>query len=304
VTEGRVNVLLSTYNGEAFLDQQIESILAQTNVDLTLTIRDDGSSDGTPALLARHAARDPRIRVSHDTNIGSSASFFVLLQRGDPEAQYFAFADQDDVWSPDKLARAVRVLAGQAEGVPVLYSSRVQYVDRDLRPLGLSRAPARIGFPGALVEDSLNGCTMVMNRRLRDLLVERPPRILRHHDWWSYVVASVLGEVIYDDAVTMKYRQHGANLVGASPRYLGTLLQRWRKIVRGRWTFHPRELAEELQFCFGPQLRPDQLRVLDRLIGSQRTLRSRLAYALAPDLRRSRWLDDLLLRVLVVAGRL
>lgn len=304
MTEPRVAVLLSTYNGEAFLDQQVTSILAQSGVDLTLLVRDDGSADGTLALLARHAAHDPRVRVFAEANLGSAPSFFALLQRGDAEARYFAFADQDDVWAPDKLARAVALLGSHPDGTPLLYSSRVQYVDRDLHPFGLSRTPVRVGFPWALVEDSLNGCTMVMNRRLRDLLVERPPRVLRHHDWWSYLVASALGEVVCDSAVTMRYRQHGANLIGASPRYLGTLALRWRKVVRGRWTFRPRELAEELQFCFGPRLTPAQMRILERLIASQRTLRSRLAYALAPDVRRSRLLDDALLRLLILAGRL
>lgn len=304
MTEEHVDVLLSTYNGEAFLDQQVDSILTQSGVNLTLTIRDDGSADATREMVQRHAARDSRVRTFADPNVGSAASFFTLLQLGDPDAQYFAFSDQDDVWLPDKLARAIAMLRPRGHSVPLLYSSRVEYVDAELRELGLSRVPSRLGFPWALVENPLNGCTMVMNRRLRDLLVERQPRVLRHHDWWSYLVASALGEVVYDPAVTLRYRQHGANLIGASSRYADALARRWRKVVHGRWTFRPRELAEELLFCFGPRLTAEQTRILGRLVVSQRTLRSRLAYALAPDVRRSRVLDDAQLRLLILAGRL
>ncbi|HLB37446.1 MAG TPA: glycosyltransferase family 2 protein [Gemmatimonadales bacterium] len=302
--EGRIEVLLSTYNGEAFLHQQLESILRQSGVDLTLTIRDDGSTDGTRELLRRQAARDPRVRVFTENNLGSAASFFALLGRADPEAQYFAFADQDDEWLPDKLARALAMLGSRPRTVPLLYSSRVQYVDQDGRPFGVSRPPRRVGFPWALAENPLNGCTMVMNGSLRALLVERPPRVLRHHDWWSYVVAAVLGDVVHDPAVTVRYRQHGGNLIGASTTYVGTLLQRFRKVERGRWTFYPRELAEELLNSFGPRLPVEHTRVLQRLVASQVTLGARLAYAMAPDVRRSRLLDDALFRLLILAGRI
>ena len=304
MSEERIDVLLSTYNGEAFLGQQLDSILTQSDVELSLTVRDDGSTDRTRELLRHYAARDPRVRIFAASNIGSAASFLALLELADPMARYFAFADQDDVWVPDKLRRAVALLRLRPGSQPLLYCSGLQYVDRNLRPLGVSRTPDHVGFPWALVENAAAGSTIVMNGRLRELLIERPPRVLRVHDWWCYLVASALGEVIYDPAVTVRYRQHGSNLLGASPHYLGVLVHRIRKYARGRWTFRPRELAAELLASFGPRLTPERTRILQRLVDSQASVRSRLTYALAPDVQRSRLLDETLFRLLILAGRI
>jgi glycosyltransferase involved in cell wall biosynthesis len=304
MTAERIDVLLATYNGERFLPQQVDSILAQADVNLSLTVRDDGSTDGTRELLRQYAARDARVRVVYERNIGWPASFFALLALADPAAEYFAFADQDDEWVPDKLARAVALLRARSDARPLLYCSALQYVDRDLRPLGVSSVPRNVGFPSALVENAAAGSTIVMNGRLRRLLVEHPPSRLRAHDWWCYLVAAALGEVVYDPAVTVRYRQHGSNFLGASPHYLVRLVHRLRKLARGRWTFRPSEMAAELLACFGPRLAPEQTRILRRLVASQTTLRGRLGYAVAPDVRRPGILDGTLLRLLILAGRI
>src|ERR1700719_2334213 len=121
-----VCVLLSTYNGEAFLEAQLESLRAQTGVEVRLHARDDGSTDGTVALLRRHAGTWPSlVGLQSAENLGPAKSFLELLRTA-PDADFYAFCDQDDVWLPGKLARAAEALAGDTG--PALYCSNVTCV--------------------------------------------------------------------------------------------------------------------------------------------------------------------------------
>jgi len=131
-------VLLSTYNGEKFLSVQLESLLAQQDIDLTIFIRDDGSSDTTPTLLAKFAAQNKNIHLRLEKNRGVIASFFDLITTVEYGFDYYALADQDDYWLPEKLISAVNKLEQQSKGQPLLYCSALEYVDQNLEHLGIS----------------------------------------------------------------------------------------------------------------------------------------------------------------------
>ena len=118
-----VNVLMSTYNGEKYLSQQIESIINQKgNFDLRLIIRDDGSTDSTPEILEKYAKKYPKI-ISYylEGNKGYNFAFFELL-RFSPQADFYAFSDQDDVWIENKLDFAIKALQSANNNIPLLYS--------------------------------------------------------------------------------------------------------------------------------------------------------------------------------------
>ena len=150
--------------------------------------------------------------------IGPTASFMALLRaaaRGDPDV--VAFADQDDVWLPEKLTAGAEAVAGETG--PVLYCCRQILVDCRLRRIGesapLRRAP---GFPTALTQNVATGCTVQLNRAAVRLVAGSEPPTLTLHDWWSYlVVAAAGGRLIADPVPRVLYRQHGGNLVGAPP---------------------------------------------------------------------------------------
>ena len=128
---GKVVVLLSSYNGAKYLAEQIELILAQTWTDLTLVIRDDGSNDFSWQVL--QAWRNhPRVRISRGANIGVTASFLTLLRQCGGDVDFVGFADQDDVWLPDKVERAVVTLRQQPQTMPALYCARSVIVDQEL----------------------------------------------------------------------------------------------------------------------------------------------------------------------------
>ena len=215
-----VAVLLSTYNGARYLPQQIDSLLQQNFPAWSLLWRDDGSSDETAALMqafAEHAGPD-RVPLTpdQDGHVGIAGSFLSLLRRVPPNT-IAAFADQDDIWLPDKLQRGVDALAAVPKGVPALYCARQRLVDENLTPLGLSPYRGRPGrFPAALTQNVATGCTVMLNPAAVALVAasEAPAGTL--HDWWSYLVVSAAGgQLIADPVPVVLYRQHQQNAVGA-----------------------------------------------------------------------------------------
>lgn len=301
----RVQVLLSTYNGAKYLPEQLASLAAQRGVSLSILARDDGSKDNSAQLVDDFSiSGQPCGRLASSGNVGVIASFFDLLKNSDPTADYFAFCDQDDVWDPAKLEVAVGQLEKFAT-TPALYFGRLAYVDAELRPLGLSRIPNRIRYESALVENVATGCSVVFNRALRDELVKTfPERNCLMHDWWAYLAAQALGEVVYDAEPWVRYRQHGQNVVGASNDPFQVYLTKVQRFIgRGGKAPHVSDQAREFLRCFGDRLPVEKRRYIEDFLASKRSLWSRAVYALRLPLRRQSLLDNLIFRVLILLGR-
>lgn len=218
---------MSTYNGEAYLQEQIDSILAQKtklygeNIDLSLLIRDDGSIDNTRNILEEYHRKFPQITYILGKNIGACRSFFRLMQRAEKEADYIAFSDQDDVWEKNKIRRALSGLKKYNE-IPAMYAGDLEIVNCDLEIMKVSANTSRNfhpSFGNALIENICIGCTIVINKKLYDMAVKTVPRHAYMHDWWLYMTASCFGKVLYDSKPFIKYRQHEGNTVGSAVRY-------------------------------------------------------------------------------------
>ena len=215
----RVAVLLSTYNGAAYLGEQLESLLSQTYPHWTLFWRDDGSTDETVAILRAFASGRGAGRCVHlaaTKHLGITASFLVLLRQA-PEGHVVAFADQDDVWLPQKLARGIAGLGDPRSARPALYCARQRLVDCSLNTLGLSPKLARLPpFPASLTQNVATGCTVMLNPAAARLIAASHLPDGTLHDWWSYLlVGAAGGRLIADPVPVVLYRQHRENAVGA-----------------------------------------------------------------------------------------
>jgi glycosyltransferase involved in cell wall biosynthesis len=304
-TTPNVAVLLSTYNGEAYLEAQLDSLAVQEGVTVEIFARDDGSSDRTREILTRHA-RTPLHLEAPDggTGLGPVGSFLQLLATAPDSFDYYAFCDQDDVWLPDKLARAVRVLAGAPTAEPRLYCSRVQCVDEALRPLGPLPANRDSRFEHLLFENIAYGNTVVMNAQARSLVCSAAPGTAAiMHDWWCALVVSALGTVIHDDEARILYRQHRGNVIGASIGRIDEVSRHLLKLIGDPRSFYPiHDQAEALLRSFGDRLAPDRRSLVQTLVSSRRSLAARLRYATSGVLIRNRPIDAIAARVLVAAG--
>lgn len=213
----KIAVLMSTYNGEEYIRQQIDSVLAQQCAcEFELLVRDDGSVDGTKQILEEYREQG-KLKWYCGKNLGPAKSFLDLVRRS-PGYDYYAFADQDDYWYPDKLQKGVAQIKGRSG--PALSCANARLVDGALQPLGrdVYRIPPHVDFYSVTCSGGLMGCTMVFNRELAQLIQNKPlPQELIMHDFYLAVVCTLHdGIIMYDDAAYMDYRQHGSNVVGSS----------------------------------------------------------------------------------------
>ncbi|WP_226488430.1 glycosyltransferase family 2 protein [Pseudomonas sp. B20] len=236
----KVAVLLAAYNGMAWIEAQLDSILKQTNVCVSVFISVDTSTDGTEAWCADYAQHHASISLLPPAGRfgGASRNFFRLIRDVDFSTfDYVAFSDQDDIWHPDKLQRAVAALAPDHHDA---YSSNVTAFWPDGQRVLLDKAQPQVQWD-YLFEAAGPGCTYVMNRRLADAFKSS---LLSHwdaaqavslHDWYCYAFARNHGfRWLIDPVPGMDYRQHANNQVGANTG-LASLISRLKKIADGWW---------------------------------------------------------------------
>lgn len=304
VSKSTVCILLSTYNGQKYIREQLDSIRAQTYLNWQLLIRDDGSSDSTLEILREYALEDQRIQVSAGVNCGVVASFLSLLEGADENCGFFAFCDQDDVWLPDKLERALNCISNRGYGSPCLYCSRLTYVDSTLQAIGESPMPSRIGIENALVENIATGCTVVINAELRQMIVGRNPMNVIMHDWLCYQVAACFGVVVVDQESRILYRQHEGNVVGGTSSYIKQIRRRIvSHFTRSRKQLTMLDQACGFLECYKREIPIPVRTEIERFVSIREGVVNRLVYALTTKLRRNRPLDTFLLRLLIAAGR-
>ena len=224
-------VLLSSYNGEKFIREQIDSILAQENVDLHLVIRDDASSDNTRTIIKEYQETHPElIEAIMGENVGFALSFSKLIEYAYnkyPKCDYFAFADQDDVWLKNKLSTAISQIQEVDKNIPATYCSNKLLVDENLKEIRLSWSPTEVQLTKerCLIQSFATGCTMVFNRMAAEIYINRYPNNLKLHDYLMYQQCMFVGKVIYDPNYYILYRQHGGNQIG-TPNFINRMKRR------------------------------------------------------------------------------
>lgn len=211
---GIVNVLISTYNGEKYIKEQIDSVLSQSYPSVRIYVRDDGSSDNTMEIL-RGYARKGQIRLLHGKNVGYGRSFGRLLKAAE-EGDYWAFCDQDDVWLPDKVKWAVEWLEKQPDGVPALFGSSYELTDETLQVTTGIVGPPRytLDFRRSLTDCVYMGFAMTFNRPLRTLMLAGNMDRITSHDWWAQILAQRFGIHYFDSRIAAKHRRLSTSISG------------------------------------------------------------------------------------------
>lgn len=220
--KAKVAILMSTYNGEKYLRDQVMSIVKQDYTDWHLYIRDDGSKDNTAGVIKELKEHDRRISfVNEDKqkNMGITGSFMELLAIAD--ADYYMFSDQDDYWKHDKVsATLAKMRDSEEDGQPVCVHTDLTIVDAKLKGNDLLNGPDHSwsGFRQLLFANCVTGCTMMINQSLKKLINFKDKRLknIYLHDWWIALIAAAFGKVVYLNRSTILYRQHSGNVVGSN----------------------------------------------------------------------------------------
>ena len=221
-----VAVMMSTYNGELYVKEQIMSILGQVGVNITLFIRDDGSSDKTIDIIKDFEKQNDNIHFIKGKNIGLGNSFMHILYETPENYDYYAFSDQDDIWEKNKIELTLKEFENVNK--PLLVHSDLSVIDENNNVVCKSMIKSqhinvnRIALNQLIVQNVVTGCTMAFNRQLADIIVE--PELLSVHDWWIAATASIFGEIKFINKPTIKYRKHNNNACGpqnmSSPAYV------------------------------------------------------------------------------------
>ena len=253
---------MCTFQGQRFLHDQLASFEAQSLKAWTLLVSDDGSSDRTLDILQEQQKLWGRgkLNLQSGPRQGFAANFLSLTCQADINADFYAYADQDDIWEADKLERAVSWLKTIPNDVPALYCSRTRVVDEENKTLGFSplfkRPPS---FANALIQNIGGGNTMVFNHATRKLLCQAGKDIeVVSHDWWAYIFVSACGGKVYYDAYpSVRYRQHENNIVGCNNSWRARLF-RMRLLAQGRfkkWNTINIQALKRLESMISPEHR-------------------------------------------------
>lgn len=305
----RIGVLLSAYNGEKYIVQQVQSIMNQNNVaNITLLIRNDGSTDNTSQILNELKRKYSNLVVIEGKNIGLIASFFKLLEIAVKEYNfdYYSFSDQDDYWLKDKLETAVSYLSTNAENIPLLYGCRSIVVDEKLKPTGfMTQAKKReITFYNTAIQNIVIGHNQVLNRSLAQLLINQKPNFKKVYsqDLWITNVAAVTGNIIFDNTPHTYYRMHGDNQLGYGK---GTVDRICSHIVRLRKKESQKMAAQLNYFCkyFNDFLSNTEKKEISLFFNSQRSLRQRAKYIKSSKLYRQNPKETYLYKTLYLLGQ-
>ncbi len=241
-----IEILLGTFNGGAFLEQQINSILEQTYHDWRMIIRDDGSTDNTVNIIEGYIEKYPNkftLIISENASGSAKNNFMRLIQ--DASADYVMFCDQDDFWEPDKIQLTYNMLLQLEEehnvATPILVHTDLVVADEQLEVIGSSffdymNLPRKKELKDLIIQNSITGCTVMINKSLLELmkrLEENGPILM--HDHVAGILASIFGKVGLLDKPMIKYRQHGLNSVGASDA--NSMNYKVNRFKRGKATF-------------------------------------------------------------------
>lgn len=233
----KVAVLLSTYNGEKYLKDQLNSLVQQDLKPSRIVIRDDGSTDSTLAIIKYYADNYNFIEYYQGENIGPAKSFFELINKVQGY-DYYALCDQDDVWFSDKLKVAVETLNKRIKkSIPLLYASRVVFTDKDLNKIeaNISSLYSFTDFAHSLLYQTAPGCTMVFNDAAREKIVKYDinSEFCIIHDSLIHKICTMFGEMVLDDNPHMYYRQHDNNAIGLPTNKYEQFIIRIKRFVKG-----------------------------------------------------------------------
>lgn len=300
----KVIVLMSAYNGERYITEQIESILNQTYPNIELYVRDDGSRDQTLSILQKYE-QDGKLQLFQGENLGFINSFFEVMRKcGD--ADYYAWCDQDDVWLPEKIERAVKKLQRdkiehkEETEKPVLYFSSYDYYDNNMKfeKHGLihKKGPS---FSNSLLDCISLGFNSVFNQCARNMMLKNQPEHCCGHDWWTYMVCAAFGRVIYDQKyVSVKYRRLENSVSPGGKNFFAMQIWRFKKFFLNDYFKNIREQMEEFSNIYINQLKPENQKVMRLFSDRKYSLGRVIKKVFYPHYFRQGLIEEIMVRIL------
>lgn len=295
-------VLMSTYNGEKYLREQLDSLVSQELKPTKIIVRDDGSKDDTVNILEEYASNYGFIDYYCGKNIGPAKSFFELINKVGGY-DYYALCDQDDVWFKDKLSSAIEKLQKEDSNIPLLYAGRFILTDENLNPLksDVSKLYSFSDFAHSLVFHSSPGCTFVFNNETRKQVIKYDvnKEYCLIHDAIIHKVATLFGKMILDNEPHMYYRQHKNNVYGLTAKKTIELFHRINNFLSGNVKKYRSNTAKSLLNVYG-DICSKENRELMNIVANYQKDTSLKKQLMNDDCFKSQTINDIFFKILVM----
>ena len=301
----KICVIMSTYNGETFLKEQLDSIFAQTGVYVSVVVRDDGSIDNTINQLKEYSHPNKKLHIIEGINVGCKKSFHEAAKyaiQKFPEYKYFAFADQDDYWLPEKLQTGIRRLNEETVS-PNLYFCPPTIVDSKLNPLGIQWENNHfLSLGEAYLAQPCAGCTMVFDKRALELFLLADPDDMSLHDSWIYkTVLACGGKIVEDTESYILYRQHGNNVVGTQTQW-SKWKRRFRVFTKGNC--YRSNQVKQIFNTYNSMMNEESLSITQRLIDYQKKgIKNKIRILCDREYRTKKVLNNILFTISLLFNR-
>jgi len=293
----KVIILMSTYNGEKYLEVQLDSIVQQTYNNIELRIRDDGSTDNTINILKKYSEIYPNIKISFEKNVGYPECFYRLTD-SKMNADYFMFADQDDQWLKTKVERAINVLESENYSGALCYYSSYNICDSNLK--FIEKSPNKEG-DFALKDTLYEVCglefTMALNMKAMNLLQKYRPKISKARGTWMSMLFSSQGKIIYDNSATANYRRHESAVTNSSTQKFGLFFWRLKNFILNKHLKNYKNMMIEFRDILDQRLNTHEKNLLDLFCGKL-GLSGRIRKIFYPRRLRTNLTDEVQLRFL------
>ena len=299
----KVCVLMSTYNGEKFIEEQLDSVLAQKDCVVRLLVRDDGSSDGTTQILDKYKS-EGKLDWYTGKNLKPSLSFLDLLYQAQ-DCDYYAFCDQDDIWDNDKLVSAVEKLRIYGDK-PAFYHSNAKLADSQGKDSGrpLHNSDPKLNLFSVGLSGGILGCTMVFNRALRELIVsaKAPEKTIMHDFYVGLVCLACGGTGVYDNTAHIRYRQHGGNVLGVAIDIKSKIKSKLNQFLK-KEQFTICEQAEDVLERYSDKMTNDGIKVCKRIAHHRDNIFRTIATAFSPKAHFSSFKNSMFIRACLLFRR-
>lgn len=303
----KVQVLISTYNGEKYIASQIESILNQTYKNISILIRDDGSADNTVKILEEFQERRLIKYYSSGGNISFTASFFDLIHNADKNCDYFVFADQDDYWMPNRIENAINDIENNecAEGMPILHSCRFTLVDENLTPINRRiKISKPLGLGNAFIDCPFLGFTLLFNNKMLELMeMVKSTEDLISHDMTINIIACVFGKIITGKNNDILYRQHSKNFSGGlGKNFLKEIKIKTKNIIFFMRNDPNTKNVKTIYKIYNSMMDDKNREIFLKFINRNKSLANRFNIVFDKNFRRQTFIDNIIIKFIFLLG--
>lgn len=293
-----IGILVSTYNGEKYIEQQLDSLVQQSYKDFFVFIRDDGSQDSTVEILEKYCEKYDNFSYVAGCNVGYSKSFMELLKNS-PLCDFYAFCDQDDFWEKDKLCNFLE--KNDLESIqPSLYYSNYYVCDESLNIITNGTINLNPRINNIILQCPSNGMTMIINTAMRDMIIKDLPDTTYGHDWWICLVAVSFGKIIVDERPTVRWRRLDNSLTGKEYTGLSKQFLRLRKIFGGNRFNKTQKQILEFNRIYGELLEEDKKKLLNLFIDDEEVMFKYFKKIMYKKSYSFRKVDEILFRICIL----